>query len=114
MGNPITVLAQHHQHSPQTAEEPTYIGRKGVYNLTIGDTLVQFTGQEKVAMAINGSIPAPTLRLRVGDTAVIYVHNRLQVETSVHWHGLLLPNEQEGVDLAIFECAVSKEPMPSL
>ncbi|NLT72102.1 MAG: multicopper oxidase domain-containing protein [Verrucomicrobiaceae bacterium] len=50
------------------------------------------------ALTVNGSLPGPTLRFRVGDVAVVRVHNRLEREdTSIHWHGLLLPNEQDGV-----------------
>lgn len=48
-------------------------------------------------MTINGGIPGPTLRFRVGDVARIRVHNHLREDTSVHWHGLLLPNDQDGV-----------------
>ncbi|MBL9152204.1 MAG: multicopper oxidase domain-containing protein [Verrucomicrobiales bacterium] len=50
------------------------------------------------ALTVNGSLPGPTLRFRVGDTARIQVTNRLaREETSVHWHGILLPNAQDGV-----------------
>lgn len=50
------------------------------------------------SLTINGSIPGPTLRFREGDVARIRVHNRLaKEETSIHWHGLLLPNIQDGV-----------------
>lgn len=50
------------------------------------------------ALTINGGIPGPTLRFKVGDTAQITVKNRLRnAETSTHWHGLLLPNAQDGV-----------------
>jgi FtsP/CotA-like multicopper oxidase with cupredoxin domain len=50
------------------------------------------------ALTINGGIPGPTLRFREGDIARIRVHNRLRnEETSIHWHGLLLPNAQDGV-----------------
>jgi FtsP/CotA-like multicopper oxidase with cupredoxin domain len=50
------------------------------------------------AITVNGGIPGPTIRFRVGDTARIRVHNHLRGETtSIHWHGLLLPNEQDGV-----------------
>lgn len=50
------------------------------------------------ALTLNGGIPGPTLRFREGDTARIRVHNRLKnEETSIHWHGLLLPNVQDGV-----------------
>ena len=48
------------------------------------------------AMAINGSIPAPTLRFRLGDEAVIVVHNDMDVPTTLHWHGILVPWQQDG------------------
>jgi FtsP/CotA-like multicopper oxidase with cupredoxin domain len=57
------------------------------YDLYISDTIVNYTGKSKHAIAINGSIPAPTLTFAEGDTAEIYVHNMLEEETSVHWHG---------------------------
>ena len=67
------------------------------YDLYVRDTVVNFTGKEKHGIAINGSIPAPTLYFTEGDTAEIYVHNNLSSETSTHWHGLILPNEFDGV-----------------
>jgi CopA family copper-resistance protein len=63
----------------------------------VKDTLVNFTGKKKRAIAINGSIPAPTLVFTEGDTAEIYVHNLMDEETSVHWHGVFLPNRFDGV-----------------
>lgn len=73
-------------------------GQKTVrYDLYVSDTLVNYTGKVKKGIAINGSIPAPTLEFTEGDTAEIYVHNNMHHETSVHWHGLILPNEQDGV-----------------
>ena len=50
-----------------------------------------------MGMTVNGTIPGPTLEFTEGDYAVIYVTNEMDVETSVHWHGLLLPNFQDGV-----------------
>lgn len=67
------------------------------YDLYVTDTVVNYTGKKVKAIAINGSIPAPTLHFTEGDTAVIRVHNKMHHETSIHWHGLLLPNEQDGV-----------------
>ena len=67
------------------------------YDLFVTDTTVNYTGKTKHAIAINGSIPAPTLYFTEGDTALIYVHNTLNTETSIHWHGLILPNDQDGV-----------------
>jgi CopA family copper-resistance protein len=67
------------------------------YDLTIAETAVNFTGRPRLATTINGSIPGPTLRWREGETVTIRVHNRLPVDTSVHWHGILLPYEMDGV-----------------
>jgi FtsP/CotA-like multicopper oxidase with cupredoxin domain len=67
------------------------------YDLYISDTMVNYTGRSRMAMAINGSIPAPVLYFTEGDTADIYVHNTMMMETSIHWHGLILPNQYDGV-----------------
>ncbi len=67
------------------------------YDLFVKDTLVNFTGKEKRAIAVNGQIPMPTLTFTEGDIAEIYVHNELNEDTSLHWHGLFLPNKEDGV-----------------
>ncbi|MEQ1675867.1 MAG: multicopper oxidase domain-containing protein [Chitinophagaceae bacterium] len=67
------------------------------YDLYITDTLVTFGNKKKRAIAVNGQIPMPTLTFTEGDTAEIYVHNNLKEETSLHWHGLFLPNRMDGV-----------------
>ena len=67
------------------------------YDLYIADTLVTFGKKAKRAIAVNGQIPMPTLTFTEGDTAEIYVHNNLAEETSLHWHGLILPNQYDGV-----------------
>ncbi len=67
------------------------------YNLSINEKTVSFSGEERKAMAVNDSIPGPTLTFTEGDTAEINVTNNMDVETSVHWHGLILPNFQDGV-----------------
>lgn len=67
------------------------------YHLYVKDTVVNFTGKEKRAIAVNGQIPMPTLTFTEGDTAEIYVHNELNEETSLHWHGVFLPNKEDGV-----------------
>lgn len=67
------------------------------YDLYVKDSLVNFSGKTRTALAINGQIPAPTLYFTEGDTAVIRVHNLMNRATSIHWHGLLLPNPQDGV-----------------
>jgi len=68
-----------------------------VYHLYVRDTMVNFTGKTKRAIAVNGQIPMPTLTFTQGDTAEIWVHNELKEETSLHWHGLFLPNRYDGV-----------------
>ena len=73
-------------------------GRTVVYHLYVKDTVVNYTGKDKHAYSINGSIPAPTLYFTEGDTAEIYLHNQLKgEETSLHWHGVILPNRFDGV-----------------
>ncbi|MDL0439970.1 copper resistance system multicopper oxidase [Stutzerimonas frequens] len=67
------------------------------FDLTIDSMSVDFTGKRRTAMAINGSIPGPLLRWREGDTVTLRVHNRLPHDTSIHWHGILLPANMDGV-----------------
>ncbi|NRT11767.1 multicopper oxidase domain-containing protein [Flavobacterium sp. 14A] len=67
------------------------------YDLYVRDTIVNFTGKEKRAIAVNGQIPMPTLTFTEGDTAEIHVYNELKEGTSLHWHGLYLPNKEDGV-----------------
>jgi CopA family copper-resistance protein len=67
------------------------------YDLNLSEMTVNFSGKERRAMAINGSIPGPTLRFTEGDDAVLRVRNDLKESTSIHWHGLLVPNDQDGV-----------------
>ncbi|MCJ8330171.1 MAG: multicopper oxidase domain-containing protein, partial [Lentisphaeria bacterium] len=54
-------------------------------------------GKPVKALTVNGGIPGPTLHFNIGETAVITVKNKLKESSSVHWHGLLLPNAQDGV-----------------
>ncbi len=67
------------------------------YDLTVTDTIVNYSGKEKRAIAVNGLIPMPTLTFTEGDIAEIVVHNKLKESTSLHWHGLYLPNKEDGV-----------------
>ena len=75
-------------------DEPPKVVR---YDLYVRDTVVNFSGKQRRAIAVNGQIPMPTLTFTEGDTAEIYVHNELDEETSLHWHGLFLPNKEDGV-----------------
>jgi len=67
------------------------------FNLEIGESPVNFTGKPRMATTVNGSLPAPTLRWREGDTVTIRVKNRLNETTSIHWHGIILPFQMDGV-----------------
>ncbi|MBS1644894.1 MAG: multicopper oxidase domain-containing protein, partial [Bacteroidetes bacterium] len=67
------------------------------YELHIRDTVVNLAGKPKRAIAVNGQIPMPTLTFMQGDTAEILVYNELNETTSLHWHGLFLPNKEDGV-----------------
>ena len=75
---------------------PTVLSGKE-FELTIDTVPVNFTGRSRLATAVNGSIPGPTLRLREGDTVTIAVTNRLKESTSIHWHGMRIPYEMDGV-----------------
>ena len=72
------------------------------YELTIDQEKVTIAGKTAEGMTINGSIPGPTLRFKEGDTARILVHNRMPVATSIHWHGLLVPPNMDGVPYISF------------
>ena len=75
---------------------PELSGR--TFDLRIGTTPVNLTGASRTALSVNGSIPAPTLRWREGDSLTLRVSNDLDEEdTSIHWHGILLPANMDGV-----------------
>lgn len=67
------------------------------FDLVISELPVNFTGQPSIATAINGQVPGPLLRWREGETVTVRVTNRLKVHTSLHWHGIILPTEMDGV-----------------
>lgn len=67
------------------------------FHLEVGTREVNFTGQSRSATVINGQLPAPLLCWRQGDTVTIRVTNRLPEPTSIHWHGMILPANMDGV-----------------
>ncbi|SDE50239.1 multicopper oxidase domain-containing protein [Riemerella columbipharyngis] len=69
------------------------------YTLTITKGQINKAGVHTNGMMVNGSVPGPTLVFNEGDSAVIHVENKMSVPTSVHWHGLLLPNYEDGVPI---------------
>ena len=68
-----------------------------MFDLVLEHRMVDITGRQSPAMTINGQLPAPALRFREGEEVIINVANRLTEDTSIHWHGLLLPSGQDGV-----------------
>ncbi len=73
------------------------------FALEIAPTPVNITGAPRIATAVNGQVPAPTLYWREGDTITLRVTNRLPISTSIHWHGILLPANMDGVPGLSFE-----------
>ena len=67
------------------------------FDLTIGELPVNFTGATRRATVVNGQLPAPLLRWRQGDTVTLHVRNALPVRSSIHWHGVILPADMDGV-----------------
>lgn len=73
------------------------------FDLSIGQLPVNFSGQPRQAMTVNGSLPGPLLRWREGDRVTLRVRNRLHQMTSIHWHGIILPADMDGVPGLSFE-----------
>jgi FtsP/CotA-like multicopper oxidase with cupredoxin domain len=67
------------------------------FDLTIDYSPANFTGKTRIATTVNGSIPAPTLRWKEGETVTLRVTNKLHEDASIHWHGIILPNKMDGV-----------------
>ena len=67
------------------------------YTLTLREEQVNKAGKQVMGMTVNGQIPGPTLNFNEGEYAIIYVKNEMSVESSIHWHGMLLPNFYDGV-----------------
>jgi CopA family copper-resistance protein len=81
----------------QTPQLSPAILRGDRLDLTLGSLPVNITGSPRTATVVNGSMPAPILRLREGDDVTINVTNRLPEPGSLHWHGILLPGNMDGV-----------------
>jgi CopA family copper-resistance protein len=85
------------------AADPTAAGDTGAvlsgtdFNLEVGALPVNLTGRPGIATAVNGRLPAPLLRWREGDTITLRVSNRLSAPTSIHWHGMIVPADMDGV-----------------
>jgi CopA family copper-resistance protein len=80
---------------PQNATQSVLSGTE--FDLKIGATPVNITGRSRVGTVVNGQIPAPLLRWREGDTITLRVSNSLPVRSSIHWHGMIVPADMDGV-----------------
>lgn len=80
-----------------TLEQQPVKMRGKVFNLTIGYQVVNFTGKERLATTVSGSLPGPTLYWQEGEEVTIHVTNTLPVSSSIHWHGIILPAGMDGV-----------------
>lgn len=78
-------------------------GRPVPVDLSVGKTLLRIGDRSAAAVTVNGSVPAPLLRFREGETATIRVSNTLSEDTSLHWHGIILPNAMDGVPQVTFD-----------
>jgi CopA family copper-resistance protein len=67
------------------------------FALSIGEKTIDITGMPRTATVVNGCLPAPLLRWKEGDTVTLRVHNALPVTSSIHWHGLIVPADMDGV-----------------
>jgi FtsP/CotA-like multicopper oxidase with cupredoxin domain len=90
------------------AADPRTVGDAGAlsgaeFNLEIGALAVNFTGQPGMATVVNGRLPAPLLRWREGDIITLRVSNRLSAPSSIHWHGIIVPADMDGVPGLSFE-----------
>jgi len=81
--------------SATTAGPQVLRGRS--FQLKIGEQRVNFTGRERMATAVNGSVPGPVLRWKEGDRITLDVSNALAESSSIHWHGIILPTGMDGV-----------------
>jgi FtsP/CotA-like multicopper oxidase with cupredoxin domain len=67
------------------------------FDLEVSALEVNYTGSRRMATALNGQVPGPLLRWREGDTVTVRLKNRLAVPTSLHWHGVIVPSDMDGV-----------------
>ena len=84
-------------YAQSTGRQPQGVLTGTDFDLRIGPIPINITGSDRTAFAVNGSVPAPLLRWREGDTVTLRVANTLREDASIHWHGILLPANMDGV-----------------
>jgi CopA family copper-resistance protein len=94
-GLPVLSTPSPAQSAPGAGDPPILAGTE--FDLTLGDTPMNFSGRRRPTTSVNGSVPGPTLRWREGTTVTLRVHNRLPTSSSIHWHGIVLPFNMDGV-----------------
>jgi CopA family copper-resistance protein len=94
-GGALLLAAGASRARPSVPRTTSLSGRQ--FDLTIDELPVNYTGVPRLATAVNGQVPAPLLRWREGDVVTVRVTNRLRVPSSIHWHGLILPADMDGV-----------------
>lgn len=82
---------------PGWALAATTVGSRTLFDLNIGATPITLNGRRAPAIGINGTVPGPLLRFKEGQAVTLNVRNELAVDSSLHWHGLVLPTDMDGV-----------------
>jgi len=95
-GTTFALVGARHMRWAAATTQPTELSGTD-FRLEIGALPVNFTGTARVSTVVNGQLPAPVLRWREGDVVTLRVSNRLCVPTSIHWHGIIVPAEMDGV-----------------
>ena len=95
MSSLFPAWAQSVSHGLATKGSDTLTGKD--IRLTVGNTKFNVDGREGHAIAINGTVPAPLIRMKEGERVRLTVENHLDEDTSIHWHGLIVPFEMDGV-----------------
>jgi len=101
MGGALTALGLPSKALFAAAKNNSLRGNK--FQLNIGLQTVNFTGTPRLATTVNGSLPAPILRWREGEEVTLKVTNSLAESSSIHWHGIILPNAMDGVPGLTFD-----------
>jgi len=95
--DPRAASGRHDPGAASDRDDPSGVLCGNDFHLEIGTRRVNFTGAVRTATVVNGRLPAPLLRWKEGDTVTVRVSNRLTSPTSIHWHGILLPANMDGV-----------------
>ena len=98
-----TALPLQASSSKVTQRVPTQELSGNEFYLSINKTAVNITGNPRVATAVNSMLAGPTLRWKEGEKVILHVTNNLDVDSSIHWHGIILPYKMDGVPGISFE-----------